>query len=398
MYNNKLHKLNHLFFCILIFLFSSVHAEVNTYVDLITDLRSYFFQRDFKGSSTDKASFATGGVLRARVHPHSILSAGLSLYTSQGAGLNDHDKNVYNLLAKDSEGNHKNYTALGEAYFEIQHMDLSFKLGRQEMFTPWLNLHDIRMTPQSFDAASLVWTLDESMHLSVCHVMKMKPKTETHARSMSETAGFGGDEAVSCLGLEKTGDLGLKLWTYRAHEMWDDLYLRADYRPQGSIWHVGARYLNRNTRNFQFVGNQDTWHLGIIAGITQGNLEINTAYSHNGDHNILRKWGHETTISNQVMVADRAKEEAWLVGLKYTLPSVQMVQFSFSLANHNTPDNGEYQSPDRKEYNFDITYNLLKLIPGLSLRGRYAWVNESGDHAEDLRDLRFYLRYQHELI
>jgi hypothetical protein len=398
MENNKLHKLNNPIFSILVILYPSVHAVENTNVELVADIRNYYFQRDFKGDSTDKASFAIGGILRARAHPHPNLSAGLSLYTSQGAGLNDREKDVYNLLAEDSAGEHRNYTALGEAYFDIHNEDFSFKLGRQEMFTPWLNLHDIRMTPQSFDAASLVWTLNESTHVVFCHVTKMKPKTETHAQSMSETAGFGGDEPLSCLGFERTGEIGLKLWTYRAHEMWDDLYLRVDYRPEKSNWHVGGRYLKRNTSDSQLAGNQDSWHIGIIAGKTLGNLELSAAYSHNGDRDILRNWGHETTISNQVMVADRAKEEAWLVNLKYTPPSAQKLQLCFSLANHNTPDSGKYQSPDRKEYNFDLKYDLLKMIPGMSLRGRYAWVNESGDHAEDLRDLRLYLRYQYKFI
>jgi predicted porin len=224
----------------------------------------------------------------------------------------------------------------------------------------------------------------------------MKYKTDTWAKFMSETAGFSGNEGVSCFGVERKGEIGLQFWGYRAHEMWDDIYLCVDYRPEASHWHVGARYLNRNSSDSQLAGNQDSWHIGITAGKTLGNFEFSTAYSQNGDRNILRKWGHETTISNQVMVADRAKEEAWLVCLKYTLPAVEKVQLSFSLANHNTPDSGNYQSPDREEYNFDIKYDLLRMIPGLSLRGRYAWINESGDHAEDLRDLRLYLRYQHD--
>jgi hypothetical protein len=395
---NKLHKCINSAFCILISIYPSVHAEEKNDVELMADLRNYFFQRDFKAGSKDKESFAIGAILRGRVHSLPYLSAGMSLYTSQGASLNDNEKDVYNLLAEDSAGDHKNYTTLGEAFLEIHNENFSLKLGRQEMFTPWLNRHDVRMTPQSFNAASFVWTLSNSLYVQLCHVTEMKAKTDTHARSMSETAGFGGNEAVSCLGLEKAGVIGLKLWVYRAHEMWDDLYLRINYRPEGANWYVGGRYLNRNNSGAQLADNQDSWHAGINAGIYLGNLELNTAYSHNGDRNILRKWGHETTISNQVMVADRAKEKAWQVSLKYTPSSAQEMQLCFSLANHNTPDSDKYQSPDRKEYNLDLKYDLLKIIPGLSLRARYAWVNESGNHAENLNDLRFYLRYQYELI
>jgi hypothetical protein len=97
------------------------------------------------------------------------------------------------------------------------------------------------------------------------------------------------------------------------------------------------------------------------------------------------------------MVADRAKEVAWLLGAKYSPTSIPMLKIGASIARHNTPDSGIYRSPDRKEYNFDLNYNLDKLISGMSLRGRYAWVDESGTGAEDLSDLRFYLRYKFDL-
>jgi hypothetical protein len=397
MANHKAYKSLCLIFCLQLNFIPLIHAEDN-FVKLNGDFRSYFFQRDFKAGTTDKESLAFGGILRVRLSPLPHLTAGLSLYTSQGAGFNDEDKAVYNLLAQDAAGNHKNYTALGEGFIEIYNTSLSLKLGRQEMFTPWLNLHDVRMTPQSFDAASLIWRLNEAMFVQLCHVVGMKYKTDTAAKSMSELAGFAGDEPVSCLGLENRGEVDLKLWAYRAHEMWDDLYLRVDYHPDEGNWHIGGRYLNRNTRGTQLAGNQDTWHIGIHGGITLGGLELNTAYARNGSRDILRKWGHETTISNQVMVADRAREEAWLMGLNYKPPSNQKVQLRFSVASHNTPDRGRYGSPDRKEYNLGLNYNLDEFIPGMNLRWRFAWVDERGNNAEDLHDLRFYLRYQHVFI
>jgi hypothetical protein len=141
---NKLHKCINSVFCILVSLYPFVHTEKKNNVKLVAGIRNYFFQRDFKGGSTDKESLAIGAILRGRIHPHPNLSAGMSLYTSQGAGLNDREKDVYNLLAEDSAGDHENYTALGEAFFEIHNEDISFKLGRQEMFTPRLNRHDVR--------------------------------------------------------------------------------------------------------------------------------------------------------------------------------------------------------------------------------------------------------------
>ncbi len=374
-----------------------LHAGENNGVEISGDLRSYFFQRDFKDGTTDQESFAFGGILRSRFHPHPNMTAGLSIYTSQGASLNDNNKDVYNLLAMDPSGNHENYTAMGEAFIELSYDSLDLKLGRQEMNTPWLNLHDVRMTPQSFDAAAMKWSPNEDIDIHFCHVVRMKYKTDTKARSMSKTAGFGGNKGVSCFGLEKYGELGVQFWGYRAHDLWDDIYLRMDYKPVADNWYINVRYLNRNSIGDKLAGDQDSWHAGIAGNITLGNFDIHAAYSQNGEHSILRKWGHATTISNQVMVADRAKEEAWLLGVKYTPPSSPTLKMGVSMARHDTPDSGTYQSPDRTEYNFDLNYSLNKVVPGLSLRGRYAWVDESGAGAENLGDLRLYLRYTFEL-
>lgn len=372
---------------------AQLHADSDLNVEISGDLRSYFFQRDFKAGTTDKESFAIGGIVRGRFDPNPALKAGISLYTSQGAGLNDNDKNVYNLLATSASGKHENYTALGEAFIDIHNQSMSLKLGRQEMTTPWLNLHDVRMTPQSFDAVDLLWRYSEDKSLHLCHVARMKYKTDTKAESMSETAGFGGSEGVSCLGFESIGEIGLEFWGYRAHDLWDDRYIRISYAPKGAGIHADGRYLKRDSIGEQLAGNQDTWHAGISFAATLGAFDLVVAYSRNGQRDILRKWGHAITISNQVMVADRAKEQAWLSGAKYKPSSFPGLQLGISMALHNTPDSGIRQSPDRREYNFDLNYSLTRVLPGMSLRGRYARVTESGAGAEDLDDLRFYLRY-----
>jgi hypothetical protein len=383
----------------LFFMFiQSGEAAITDVFDLKADFRSYFFQRDFKGETRDQESLAFGGILRAAFHPYSSLKSVVSLYTSQGAGLNDKNKDVYNLLAKDDNGRHKNYTALGEAYIEAGTESLHLRLGRQEMTTPWINRHDVRMTPQSFDAVLFAWRLTGSDDLYFCHVTRMKYKTDTSSKPMSETAGFGGDEPVSCLGLEGQGSIDYKFWTYRAHEMWDDLYLRLDYQPDESSWYMNGRYLKRISTGDSIAGNQDTWHAGISAGLTLDKLDLYAALSRNGSRNILRKWGHDTTISNQVEVADRAGESAWLLGMKYHPQSAPGLEFALSGCVMDTPDSGTRQSPDRKEYDLDLQYRLIPWSSGTSLRARYAWVRETGLGAENRNDLRFYLRYTVELI
>jgi hypothetical protein len=284
----------------------------------MADLRDYYFQRDYKGGSTDKESFTVGGILRGGVHLHHDLSAGLSLYTFQVTGLNDHEIDVYNLLLEDAVEDHENYTAIGGAYIEIHDVDFSFKLRLQEIFAPWLNRYDFRLPPQSFDAVSLVWALSDSIYVHVCHSAEAKFKKDTHIRSMCEAAGFGSDEAVSCYGFEEVGVVGLKHLTCRVHELWGDPYLLEDYRPERCYWHAVGGYLNRNTSDAQLADYHDSWCIGMAAGITLDDFEFSAVYFHFGDRKFLHKWGHETTISTQFVASARMKGEAWLVSLRYT--------------------------------------------------------------------------------
>ena len=82
--------------------------------------------------------FAAGGTLRLVSGSVHGIGGVVSLYTSQGLGLNDESKDVYNLLAKDSEGHHKSYSALGESYIQSLFDKTTLKVGRQEMQTPWV--------------------------------------------------------------------------------------------------------------------------------------------------------------------------------------------------------------------------------------------------------------------
>ncbi|MEW8492502.1 MAG: OprD family outer membrane porin [Candidatus Thiodiazotropha taylori] len=361
------------------------------------DLRSYFFQRDFKDGRTDWEAFSVGGVLKGLLHPSEQINLGMSLYTSQGLGLNDDSKDVYSLLATDSAGDHKGYTSLGEAYIQAHYNSWIFRLGRQEIKTPWLNTHDVRMTPHSFDAVLLKWNVDQNSSIQLCHAVEMKTRTEKKSRPMSEVAGAGGDKGVSCLGYEQEGELSVQLWGYRVHELWDDLYMRLDYKPEGDNWYIVGRYLIRESSGKQLVGIQDSWHGGITAGHKTQYFEYALSLSDTGNHTIRYHWGHATAIANQVMVANRAEEQAIKLAVRFWPVVFPGVSFGLSYSLHDTPDSGGNQSVDLEEYNIDFKYILNEWLPGASLRLRHAYVNEDGLGEQDHTDSRMYLRYQFDL-
>lgn len=366
------------------------------------EFRTYFFQRDFDGGTTDREDFAMGGELLLETGSIQGISAGLSFYTSQGLGLNDESKDVYNLLAKDSKGHHKRYNALGEAYLRAVLGKTTIKIGRQEMRTPWVNEHDIRITPQSFQAATLKNKSVPGLELLAAHATKIKQRTETSFMDMSNALGIRQDEPVTLGGLVFTGirHFEVQLWDNYAHEMWNDIYVRADWSKkltEAFSLFGDVRYLNRKDVGNRIVGPLDTYHFGITGGIELSGVRLMLVYARNGDQGILRAWGHDLTVAPQVNVVDRADEKAWMVGLAYDFSKIGINGLTGGViyADFDTPESGKNESPDRNETNFDLKYEFSGTLEGLSLRGRYAIIEE--DEAmggEDFNDLRFYLQYK----
>lgn len=369
---------------------------------LSIDLRNYAFERDFEGATTDREDIAVGGIVRYRSRDWSGISAGLSLYTSQCLEVDD-DKNVYGLLGKDEQGDHESYSVLGEAFFKWHAEDTEFRIGRQQITTPWLNPHDVRMTPNSFEAVFLKNSSMKGLELSFAHVTKVKPKTETQFLAMSEYVAADGDEPLTLVGASWSGVPGLRLqgWDYLVHEVWNDIYLRADYSREAADmkWSAGVRYLQRRSAGDELAGDVDTEHTGITVAVERGGLILDAAMSRNGDNGFSRPWGHDTTISNQVHVADRAREQAWKVGAKYTFGpgALHGVVVAGLISELDTPDSGVDASQDRREWNLDLRYAFSGALNGLTLRARYADIDESATPAaDDHTDVRFYLRYQNE--
>jgi len=366
------------------------------------EFRSYFFQRDFDGGTTDREDFAIGGRLHLETGSIYGINAGVSFYTSQGLGLNDEDKAVYNLLAKDENGNHKSYTALGELYFLGGFGKTTVKIGRQEMKTPWVHLYDIRITPQSFEAVILRNKNVPDLEIVAGHVTKIKKRTDTTFMYMSEAAGVAQKEPVTLGGLVYTAIQGLKLqlWDYYAHDMWNDIYLRADYTRDLNdtlTLFSNVRYLDRQDVGDKIIGSLDTYMSGIRCGLKAYGATLSLAYAKNGDQQILRPWGHDLAISIQVHVADRAEEEAWRPGLKYDFGEIGLKGLSgwVIYGVFNTPDSGANASPDRDEIDFNLQYDFSDFLKGLSVRARYALIDEDETvNGEDFGDFRFYLRYK----
>ena len=155
--------------------------------------RTYFLYRD-RGDGTRFETFAVGGSAgMVTGWLHDSVRFGVTGYTSQRIH-GPEDRDGAGLLR---EGQ-KEYSVLGELYAEARRGPWSLKIGRQELDLPYLNIHDIRMTPNTFEAATLHFT-GEHWKAGIAHTWRMKFRNSSDFVSMSQQVGADRDRGVTSL-------------------------------------------------------------------------------------------------------------------------------------------------------------------------------------------------------
>ena len=367
------------------------------------NIRTYYFARDFDENTTDLEDFAVGGVLNVQTAPLKGFSAGVGFKTSQGAGWNDDDKGVIGLLAQDENGNHENYTAMSQYYLQFEGFDTKVKIGAQDITTPWLSGHDIRLTPNTFRALSITNKSIPKVELHAYYVdeIMMRNGTEFISMSKSISSKITEDKPVMVGGLiwKAPGALKIQLWNYYAQEVNNMPYLRVDYSGKlnkDCTLLAGLRLLKQNDVGDALAGEIDTYMAGGSVGLKAYGAKLDFYYAQIGDDSLVKKWGSNTIIAQQVVSSERAEEKSFGAKVFYDFGNIGLQGLSAYVyyANYNTPDSGVNASEDLTETDFNVNYNFGKTLKGLSLTLRHAIINEDeGQNGEDYTDSRVYLQY-----
>lgn len=372
------------------------------------DFRAYYFQRDFEDQTVDMADFAMGGQIYYKTAPLKGISAGIAFYTSNDMGSDD-NKNVYGLLAKEN-GKHASYTALGEYYLQGEWFNTTFKVGAQEINTPFLNKRDIRMTPYSYKAVSVVNKSIPDWVLYGYHVTDFKGLTDTDFKDISRTLpGVTEDEDVTIGGLvwKPSGDaktqawdkLSVELWDYYAHEIMNSVYLRAKYSKSlnNVLLRIVPSYYRQNDVGDKLIGALDTYAAGVNVSLSAFGAVLSTMYGQVGDDGLVTPWGYSRVMTQQIFGLTRAEEKAYGVKLGYDFGNIGAKGLSAYVfyANYDTPEDGSNASFDLEETDFNIEYKFSGALKGFSLRGRYARIDQDQKlGGKDFNDARVYVRYQ----
>ena len=356
--------------------------------------RSYYLHREFGDGQTSEA-FATGGSLGLKTGRwHDVASIGLTTYTSQKVHGPD-DRDGTGLL----KPGQKSYTLVGEGYLDLQFEPVQFAFGYQRIDLPYLNGHDIRMTPNTFEAYTAVYTVSEGFDIGVGYFDKIRTRTSYNYISMSERAGaIGSDEGVYAIGAR------YKIFE-RFNIGWVDLYnpdtFNTFYIESSTNFELfdvidvktALQFTDQSSVGDELIGDFHTQHYGAKWASTYENLTVAAIYTYTAnDRGAQTPWGGSPSY-NSIMLADfdRAGERAYGTSVSYNFSSPYLEDFStsFRWVYGDTPDS---KSEDQREVNLNLDYRP-EAIENLWLRLRYGHNNSVGNDREDIDDFRVIINY-----
>ncbi|MFA5180568.1 MAG: OprD family outer membrane porin [Syntrophales bacterium] len=364
------------------------------------NIRSYYIKRSYSIASPQE-SLAIGGWLGYRTPWWHNLMAGVTVFTSQGLIFTDPDKGGAGILGPQQNG----YTALGDAYLKGKVSKTELTVFRQELDTPFINPHDSRMTPNTFEAYTLTSKDIPLFTLLVSHVAKIKPWTDTSFESMSEAAGVAGtNEPVTMAGVvfEPASNYKLNLWEYYCNNLMNIIYARGDgeWKYSGDLAFVTSlQFLNQQDVGNALAGSFNTGMFGVQETVKWKGWGVTFAYTAtSSDHDIINPWaGYPGFTAMIVKDDDRAGENTWLAGLSYDFSTLGINGLSaFSnFANSSTPKTGPHVSPSQNELDFTVDYRFQKLLDGLWIRLRTAFITQDKSMGgQDMQDYRVIVNYR----
>jgi outer membrane porin, OprD family len=396
------------------------------------NLRSFYFDRsDFSGA--EKQAWAIGGWLGVKTgYFLDHIAFGATVYTSNPIYAPD-DRDGTTLLAPGQNG----YTVLGEFYAELRIVeDVGITVGAKGYDTPFINRNDTRMTPNTFEAivlqgrTKLGGSSDDastptdggiglskdgkevavptptpaqevaSIKYGLGYFYKIKERNDSEFVSMSEDAGADVERGVWAAGaLYEKGKFNIGAIDYYSEDIINIAYAESKLEvPLADDWKLkfAGQYVDQGSvgdndlDGHSFSGHQ----FGVKVELPIRKALFTAGFTHAwGNANLRNPWsGYPGYTSVQVQDFNRAGESAFLLRAGYDLPWVDGLG-AYALAVFGTdPDQaGQFR---QNEFDFNLQWAPKKgVLEGLSLRLRYAVVQQFGGDVHNLTDFRAICNY-----
>ena len=398
----------------------------------LINFRTFYLDRsDFTGAEKQAVAFGGwAGVKTGYFLDH--IAFGATLYTTNPVYAPE-DRDGTLLLEEGQNG----FTVLGEFYADIRIMTgLGVTVGAKGYDTPFISRNDNRMLPNTFEAVVLQGryefgdsnsdpdgasdgiglSKDEksvavpsptpaaevaAIKYGLGYFDQIKERNENQFVSMGEDAGANANRGVWAGGAQyEKGKFTIGAIEYYCADVINIAYAQTGFEvPLADDWRLklAAQYTDQGSvgdnllQGHSFSGHQ----FGFKLELPVRKALFTAAFTHAwGNANLQNPWsGYPGYTSVQVQDFNRAGEGAFLLRAGYDLPWVDGLS-AYALAVFGTDPESSTQYR-QNEFDANLQWGPTKgLLKGLSLRLRYAVVQQFGGDVHNLTDFRTICNYE----
>jgi len=248
------------------------------------NLRAFYFNRSFDEDKTDKdnaVALTAGGIIKYQSGDINGLKFGLAHYSSTrlGSTFSRSEGSGTSILGRSGE----DLAFLGEAYLQYDLDKTMLKVGRQQLSTPLMQNHDLRILPSVYEAAILRNKSIQDTMVEVGYVDRYTGFTSKENAFLDKKTGKDGLAYVSVAN-KSIENLSLRGQYIKA--LTDDAgreaysYLDAKYAlPVGKNTYIKAQY-GGNT----YTEGDDSTLIGSKVGTTVGQFDVAVLYDKISDN------------------------------------------------------------------------------------------------------------------
>lgn len=362
--------------------------------DLKIRFRLYYFNRTNPDDTVNEA-VATGGWIGYKsgwlldtFAMGATVYGSVPLYTPP-------DRDGTLLLKPGQDG----YYVPGEAWGALRYQDYVLLKGyRQLIDQTYINPQDNRMTPNTFQGATLGGKVDWIQYLGG-FLWKIKPRNADEFISMSRQAGAkNSNDGVGLFGVRLTPLEGLRIDLSNQYGVntFNTLYVEGEYLWRSSEdWKLGfgTQFTDQRAVGDALLPPAGGKYWATQAGGARiraiyGDLTLTGAFSITGAGNDIQSpWGSfPGYLSIIELDFDRAREKAVLVGATYdfkTLVEGLRGSFNFAWGWDAIDPSTRKKAPNQAEYDFTVDYRPPFRVPilqgawqGIWFRARAALIDQ----------------------
>lgn len=236
-------------------------------------------------ASTDTYATAFGGILKYETPQWNGMKLGVAGYGSQklhfATGSFDDGKANQDFLSEDGSS----FAYVGEAYADYSANDFNVRIGRQLIDTPMVNTDDIRMFPDSYEAALATYKGVEKTTFTAGYIKRWAGYDSGADISKFKKLAEG-SHGASMIGFtnESIEKLSIQGWFYSIDKVTDILYADAAYKivfcDSNSLSLTGQAA--KFSENMDFTGsmsNTDGNVYGLGANYEWGVVTLGAAFN-----------------------------------------------------------------------------------------------------------------------